>query len=84
MGVYPTVSANPEQIVEIDQREKKTKRPYPNSSNAMEILIPLGVCVVYSVMSGLFVMVNAVIGRLRVECARIDPILCRNKSMNKF
>lgn len=38
----------------------------------------------YSVISGLFAMLNVVIGRLRVEYARNDPILRRNKSMNNF
>lgn len=29
---------------------------YPSSSSAMEILIPLGVCAVYRVMSGLLIL----------------------------
>ena len=83
MGVYPTVSARTHQL-SIGAPEIKGEKTYPNSSSAMEILIPLGVCVVYSVMSGLFAMVIVANGRLRVECARIDPILCRNKSMNRI
>jgi hypothetical protein len=31
---------------------------YPNSSSAMEILIPLGVCAVYSVISGRLLMMD--------------------------
>jgi hypothetical protein len=82
MGVYPTVSQPTTE--NRNRSERKERKTYPNSSSAMEILIPLGVCVVYSVMSGLFAMVNVANGCLRVEYARNDPILYRNKSMNKF